>query len=139
MLIIREKLSYPRGSIIPLVLAVECSDHQALDVLASPKVTQIRLLRILSMKYDSDCGRAGHTAHDINLQEVEVAPKPGSQDIVDVLHSAVLWEAPKDRSTAGASKRTLHGEIHLLGSLPPSSHLGHFRVSVSTVRIPYER
>ena len=116
---------------IPLALDIECVDQQALDIFTSSKAAQVKLLRILSMKYDSDCGRAGHSSRSVDLREIDVSPRGSFHDIVEELQGAVWWEpTPQNRVFVG-NKRTLHGEIHLLSSLPPSAHLGHFRVSVS--------
>ena len=120
---------------IPLILDIECSDPQALDILSSSKAPQVRLVRTLTMGYDADWGRAGHSTRQINLLEDSTATT-ASGDLVDELTTAVWWEPARDRggtlyAVGGKTRHTLFGEVHLGSSLPPSSSLGHFSVSVS--------
>ncbi|KAJ3546756.1 hypothetical protein NM688_g5477 [Phlebia brevispora] len=128
-------LCYTRGSVVPLVLEIQCDDPQALDILSSPRSPQIRLNRTLSMGYDADWGRAGHSTRQINLCEDSTATT-SSGDLADDLQTAVWWEPTRDRSERPSNRHVLCGEVHLSSSLPPSSQLGYFSVLYNVALYP---
>lgn len=82
------------------------------------------------MGYDADWGRAGHSARQTDLQVDDAVATTSTGDLTDELQSAVWWEPSRGDPVTTRDRRTLHGEVHLLSSLPPSSHLGHFRIHV---------
>lgn len=118
------QLSYTRGSVIPLHLAVECSDVQVLDLLSSPNTVVIRLMRTMILGYDRGGGSTSNTATpDINLNLSGVPPIKGYQNLTERVQKAAWWTLPAYDKTEGG-RRELQGEIHLPLNLHTTAHLG---------------
>ncbi|CAL1710189.1 unnamed protein product [Somion occarium] len=107
-------LAYTRGSVLPCTVHIECSDVQALDLLASPEAMDIRLRRHISMGLaDVSSISARAPAYGIEFEET-----------TEEIKSAVWWP-----TRHGTTYRALDGEIHLPRELKPSCCIGRFRLS----------
>lgn len=100
---------------IPCHLLIECLDPQAMDVLASPKTIDVRLLRHIKYFPDPTLVIAGrHVAPVVDTQEVE---------------RAIWWENP-NTVPQGPYERIIEGEIHLPIALQPPTDFKLFTIEV---------
>ena len=97
------QLTYSRGSFIPLNLAIQCTDPEALNLLQSPLAVSIILLQSIST------GKHAHVEKPKISREIHVYP----------IARAVCWQP----TTAGPWNdcRVLMGEIALPKKIPPST------------------
>lgn len=98
-------------------MRIDCSDVQALDLLAAPEALDVRLRRHISMGLaDVSSTSTGASSYAIEFEET-------AEDV----KSAVWWPVRQ-----GATYRALAGEIHLPRELKPSCCIGKFKLSVSS-------
>ena len=114
-------------------MKLECDDAQASDILSSAHAPVLRLRRLLSLQYDNEKsqGRPGRPRTLANREAVHRMPV---HDQKDEVVQALWWpETPPggDIPEAARARRVLQGELHLHSSLYPTTHLGHFKVTVS--------
>ncbi|PPQ66742.1 hypothetical protein CVT26_009543 [Gymnopilus dilepis] len=129
MIKLRSSQSFTRGTIIPCHLSVECTDEQALDLLANPKSLAVRLLRRVeycddgtknSISSSRGVGNADVNKLQTHTSEVERA----------------VWLPT--RSTNSSPVRQFNGEIHLNKELQPSCLSPLFKVSYYVELLPFE-
>lgn len=110
------QLCYTRGTVIPCSLTLESRDVQVLDVLsASSSIVAVLKRRV----------RYYGAATAISTLE------NGWKDSFDDVSSAVWWLA--EGRNEDLQTRHLEGEIRLPKEMKPTSAVGHFSVSVSSV------
>ncbi|KIK62889.1 hypothetical protein GYMLUDRAFT_84300 [Collybiopsis luxurians FD-317 M1] len=121
-------LSYTRGSFISCHLRIESVDEQALDLLASPRNTILRLYRRIRYLYDAGQG----------MQEngISIASKQ-KYEIFDI-GLAVWIHDPASQDENESRVRCLMGEIHLPKDLPPSSNVMPFGIEYSVILGAFE-
>ncbi|THU84194.1 hypothetical protein K435DRAFT_688088 [Dendrothele bispora CBS 962.96] len=112
ILSIASPLSYARGSVIPLVLTVQCKDARALEQLSTPRSIVLRLRRRL--RYHSD-----------DHKPPESYPWTDEHE-----HSELALWWPETLT------RYLKGEIHLQTDWKPTTVMPRFRVEYSVVLLP---
>jgi hypothetical protein len=115
------KLSYTRGTVVPLFLSLESEDEQALELLASPKAIIARVRR-----------RIRDHVHPENHFESSVW-----RDSLDYSQRAVWW--PSDPKGDSGTLRSLQGEIHLKPGMRPTTALGAFAIEVWILISPHVR
>ncbi|KAJ7707529.1 hypothetical protein B0H17DRAFT_520623 [Mycena rosella] len=117
-------LCYTRGEAIPCALVIECSDPQALELLASPDAPVLRLRRAVRF----------------------LTGEKAAKEELDHSASATWWPAADraldtdstDTLVTNAFRRMLKGEIHLKPELITSSSIAHFRIEYSVVLFPFD-
>ncbi|TDL25703.1 hypothetical protein BD410DRAFT_604749 [Rickenella mellea] len=115
-------LCYTRGTAIPCSMTISARDCQAVDLLATPKSPQVRLLRKVNYgAVEQPLGKDGQTLTH------------STTDIV----SAVWWPDGNEECTDVHTRR-LNGEIHLPKDLQPSFIFGRFSVKYVIVFQPFE-
>ncbi|KDQ57337.1 hypothetical protein JAAARDRAFT_35966 [Jaapia argillacea MUCL 33604] len=102
-------LCYTRGTSIPCILSLTCSDPQALDLISSQTAPRVYLQR--SAKFPM------HTA--VNREEM-----------------AVWW--PRQAARIDDQVRILEGEIALPNNLKPTCSFKNFSIEYSVVMRPFE-
>ncbi|KAJ3852567.1 hypothetical protein EV368DRAFT_82394 [Lentinula lateritia] len=115
-------LSYARGSVIPLHLAIQSDDVQTLESLFPPRAIICRLRRTL--RYHEE-----NKAVDPKLRKDEFE------------HSelATWWPlVESSRPEKETFKRTLSGEIVLSPDLMPTTFIGRFQLEYSVVLFPFD-
>ncbi|KIJ12780.1 hypothetical protein PAXINDRAFT_117723 [Paxillus involutus ATCC 200175] len=103
---------YARGTAIPLWLTLTGDDEQALDLLSSPKVIKLLMVRSLA------------TGVDATNDDVE---KRTDNCFLENVARGVFW-APEDASAPG--KRVLQGEVDVKKSFKPSTQFPKFTIRV---------
>ena len=116
-------------------MTLQCRDTQALDLLASPKATVLRLQRVLSLQYDTAMtiqSTVPISQQDFKLAEIKATKTLAFRPEFDRMATAVWWPEmpPGGDTTQNSDSRVLQGEIHLKSSLFPPSHLGHYKLMV---------
>lgn len=106
------KLSYTRGTVVPLFLRLESEDEQGLELLAFPKAIMARVRR----RIRDHVHPGNHFEHS------------GWRDSLDHSQRAVWW--PSDPKGDSGRLRSLQGEIHLKPGMLPTTALGAFRIEV---------
>jgi len=114
------KLSYTRGTVIPLFMSVESEDEQALDLLATPKAIMARVRR-----------RTRDHVHPDNHVEYS-----SWRDALDHSQRAVWWPSMESPKGDSGRVRNLQGEIHLKPGMRPTTALGGFRIDVCNPILP---
>ncbi|KDR76940.1 hypothetical protein GALMADRAFT_420148 [Galerina marginata CBS 339.88] len=114
-LFLAKPLSYTRGSVIPLFLALESDDKQVLDLLSSPQEISVRVRR--RTRYNAE----PHKAFESKVWRDEV---DHSQRAVWSHATDYAGGEPPDRL------RMLNGELHLKPEMAPTSAMGNYSVSV---------
>ena len=121
---------------IPLCLTLESSDLQALDLLAVPSATVVRLQRLLSCRYAEGQSKTNEMQKEQMLKDIRLTSKSTHKDETDDIEVPVWWpEAPPGTDLSLATRRGLQGEIHLRPSLCPSTHFGFHKLSVSVSKL----
>lgn len=105
------KLTYGRGTAIPLWLTLTADNEQALDLLSTPKAIKLLLVRSLATGSDA----TSDTEHRTDNCFYENVAR------------AVFW-ALEDYRTEG--QRILRGEVDVKKSLKPSTVFPRFTISV---------
>ena len=105
------KLSYTRGTVVPLYLRLESGDEQTLKILASPQAITARVRRRIRDYVDPS-----------NQTE-----SFGWRDSLHHSQRAVWWPSTDGNS---GRHRSLQGEIHLKPGMSPTSALGAFKIEV---------
>ncbi|PPR02623.1 hypothetical protein CVT24_002194 [Panaeolus cyanescens] len=113
------KLSYTRGSSIPLCLTLDGSDKQALDLLSGTNAPVVRLQR--RMRYSANVEK--------DLRNLTW------KDSFALSKAAIWWHAPDNTHDA---RRTINGELHLKPELKPTSAMAQFRIEYSVVLFPFD-
>ncbi|KAF5389005.1 hypothetical protein D9757_005101 [Collybiopsis confluens] len=121
-------LSYTRGSFIPCHLRIESVDEQALDLLASPRTTIVRLNR--RIRYLHDAGQ-GMQANRMSLAS---KPKFENCDVGQAIWRHDLGNRTQDNSRV----RCLVGELHLPKDLPASADVVPFGVEYAVNLLAFE-
>ncbi|KAJ7158557.1 hypothetical protein C8R46DRAFT_394581 [Mycena filopes] len=129
-------LCYTRGTTIPCALVIQCSDPQALTLLASPDSAVLRLRR--SVRFHGGEKAAAHYG--------DVTAKLVWKEELDHSELASWWPAADraletdstDAIAINAYRRMLKGEIHLRPDLITSSAIAHFRIEYSVVLFPFD-
>ncbi|KAF9000212.1 hypothetical protein BDQ17DRAFT_1427216 [Cyathus striatus] len=117
VLSLAKPLIYTRGTIIPLHLILGSNDTQALDILSSVKVVQVRLMQTLEYFQDPKNVAGG-------LEESEVITQ-------------AQWWIPQDPSAQSTGKRTLFGELHLPKDMQPSCSFLLLNIEYTVELIPF--
>ncbi|KAJ3984987.1 hypothetical protein F5890DRAFT_1474107 [Lentinula detonsa] len=125
--ILRCTLSYTRGSFISCHLRVESIDEQALDLLASPRTTVLRLSRRVKYLFDAGQGMQHNGKSTASVPRYE---------ILDV--GQTIWSHDHDINEDDSRVRYLTGEIPLSKELPPSSDVSSFGVEYTVTLLPFE-
>ncbi|KAJ4000486.1 hypothetical protein F5050DRAFT_1804092 [Lentinula boryana] len=120
-------LSYTRGSFISCHLRIESIDEQALDLLASPKTTVLRLSRRVKYLFDAGQGMQHNGKSTASVPRYE---------ILDV--GQTIWSHDHDVDEDDSRVRYLTGEISLSKELPPSSDVSSFGVEYTVTLLPFE-
>ncbi|KAJ4478488.1 hypothetical protein J3R30DRAFT_823196 [Lentinula aciculospora] len=122
-------LSYTRGSFIPCHLRIESVDEQALDLLASPRTTMLRLCR--RVKYLFDAGQGMQQ----NGKSTASRPRYETSNV-----GQAVWSHDQNFDVNGINSRVrwLTGEIPLSKELPPSSDVLSFGAEYAVVLLPFE-
>ena len=112
-------------------LRIRCLDSQALDLLSSPKAPSLFLQRVLSLQYDPESTEVT-SWQNMDTSRVEDLRAVAARSLIEDEAIAVWWP---DLSFVGdsSSTRGLQGEIHLKPVTYPSSQLGHFQLSVTSM------
>jgi hypothetical protein len=103
-------------------LDIECDDRKALDVLSSTTAATVSLQR--RVKY--------HLAVSSASSKKDV----GWKETVEDVNAAIWWPSVEGARTSSSNSRRLDGEIRLPKDLQPSSAIGHFSITVRTLRFP---
>ena len=116
---------------IPLHLVVESSDMQVLDLMSSPNVPVIRLMRTMTVGYDRGGGIRGNApVQDVGIIKLDdVDPVGAFKNLAERVQKAGWWPLPVYDKTVG-ERRELQGEIHLPANLQATAHLGLFNYYV---------
>ncbi|EIN05455.1 hypothetical protein PUNSTDRAFT_54853 [Punctularia strigosozonata HHB-11173 SS5] len=117
-------LSYPRGSVIPLFLALVSSDEQALDVLGAPSSPAVDLVVHLDFESKKIAGRDKYSDDSYHHRKITWA--------------SARWWVPAGDQKKVAGKRALHGELHLAPDLVPSFVFSSLSVSYQVVMYDFE-
>ncbi|KAJ3725122.1 hypothetical protein C8R42DRAFT_660584 [Lentinula raphanica] len=120
-------LAYARGSFIPCHLRIECIDDQALDLLASPRTTTLRLSRRVKYLFDAGQGMQHNGKSTASKLKFEIS---------DV--GQATWSHDNDANEDDSRVRCLTGEIPLSKELPPSSDISSFGIEYTVVLHPFE-
>ncbi|KAJ3973331.1 hypothetical protein EV361DRAFT_979266 [Lentinula raphanica] len=120
-------LAYTRGSFIPCHLRIECIDDQALDLLASPRTTTLRLSRRVKYLFDAGQGMQHNGKSTASKLKFEIS---------DV--GQATWSHDNDANEDDSRVRCLTGEIPLSKELPPSSDISSFGIEYTVVLHPFE-
>lgn len=113
----RTQLCYSRGTVIPLFLTLEAHDVQAIDLLGAPGAIIVSLRRRVRY-FNKTCT----SRHDVAWNEA-----------VDDICTAMWWPSTSHDARSSPTIRHLEGEVRLPKDLRPTSEMGHFSISVSTV------
>jgi len=130
-LFLAEPLCYTRGSVIPLILLLESQDHEALDLLSSPRSVVVRLRRFIQYHSGEDPSFERSAWRDPNLEHV------AWRNVVDYSPLARWWPSA-EISADFHSKRYLNGELHLVSDVKPTSAIIHFRMEYAVVLFPFD-
>ncbi|KAK0500298.1 hypothetical protein EDD18DRAFT_1149347 [Armillaria luteobubalina] len=118
---IAKPLSYAIRTPIPLTITFECSDRQALDLLANPRAVRLFLVRSIATG-------ANATGEDI--------PKRSNNFFLEGVGQAVFWPSSIRRSTE--ETRSLQGELNIKSSLKPTFVFPRISISYSLDLLPFE-
>ncbi|KAJ3828809.1 hypothetical protein F5880DRAFT_1608134 [Lentinula raphanica] len=121
------QLAYTRGSFIPCHLRIESIDDQALDLLASPRTTTLRLSRRVKYLFDAGQGMQHNGKSTASKLKFEIS---------DV--GQATWSHDNDANEDDSRVRCLTGEIPLSKELPPSSDISSFGIEYTVVLHPFE-
>ncbi|KIM40547.1 hypothetical protein M413DRAFT_412501 [Hebeloma cylindrosporum] len=116
-LFLAKPLSYTRGSVIPISLRLIGDDHQALDMLSSPKAIVARLRR--RIKY-----------HHKSVESL------AWRDSLDHSQLALWWPSAEQSEQRGV--RYVNGELHLRADIKPTAAMASFRIEYSVVLFSFD-
>jgi len=149
------QLSYTRGTPIPCLLSVACSDKQALDLFFTPASTSVHLFREVSYGADETPSSAGAGPSSASSSSTYLrtplsnattsspkqAPKLALRKARTCVASAVWWNRRDnlhcDVDDEGRARLRMEGEIHIPKELPPSFAFGPFKMKYSIVMLPF--
>ncbi|KAG7447131.1 uncharacterized protein BT62DRAFT_1004707 [Guyanagaster necrorhizus] len=117
-------LSYTRGTSIPCIAAIRCSDRQALGLLATPSSIPMRLRRSVTL----DLPSSSTELRDRGIRK----DKHRWRDVIQDFGSCIWWTSGDQGSC-----RRLEGEIKLWEGLKPTCDFGNFKVQYSVVVLPF--